>query len=110
MKRTATIFLPVALLLIVGGLGIFAVLDKVQTAKADSQNDVEFVTCVKGGDTIPAIDPNASAFSLSNGANAPSVLLDVNCAESLADLLNLGFKVVEANDAGSFVSYTLERK
>ena len=39
-----------------------------------------------------------------------SVLVDRDCAESLADLLNLGFKLVESNDAGSFVSYTLEQK
>ena len=39
-----------------------------------------------------------------------NLAVDVDCAESLADLLNLGFKVVESNDAGSFVSYTLKRK
>jgi len=105
MKRTAIIFLSIALLLI-GSLGTFTIQDMVQTAKAAPPQDVVIVICLSN-DAVG----NIHTDSFSSSANAPSVPLDADCAQSLADLLDVGFELVDVSSGNIDRStYTFWRK
>lgn len=115
MKKAVTILLSVVLLLLVGGLGAFAILDSttvnrtlqnritVQIAEAKPPKDVVVINCVSTTAVTGALVTDA----FSSSANAPSVPLTASCAQSLADLLDVGFELTD-DSGGNF--FTLERK
>lgn len=114
-KRYVVTLLSVSLLVVLGGLGAFAVLDSTtgsrtlqssilaQPAQAKPPKDVVVINCVTTTPVTGAIVTDA----FSSSANAPSVTLSAGCAQALADLLDAGFKLVD-DSGGTF--YTLERR
>lgn len=113
MKRTVTILVAGALLLLVGGFSAFSALEiasvlnplqsrMVQIAEAKPPRDVVVINCVVTTTVTGSIVTNA----FSSSANAPSVPLAAGCAQSLADLIDAGFDLAD-DSGGNF--FTLER-
>lgn len=116
VKRYVVTLLSVSLLVVLGGLGAFAVLESTtgsrplqssilaQPAQAKPPKDVVVINCVI---TTTPVTGAIVTDAFSSSANAPSVPLSAGCAQALADLIDAGFKLVD-DSGGTF--YTLERR
>ena len=116
VKRYVVILLSVSLLVLLGGLGAFALLESTtgsrtlqstilaQPVQAKPPKDVVVINCVI---TTTPVTGAIVTDAFSSSANAPSVPLTASCAQSLADLLDVGFKLAD-DSGGNF--FTLERK